>query len=248
MMKHVGARGRTILSTASQVISIGVALFLNSLDSPIGSPLAGGILVGTLLLISAEKYVTVYNPTIKLREQQLSTFFRDYLSLIENDIEAHADGEVSVRANVMQPTPKSSGLLSEPEYEITYYKERDQYDPEEFEFEFGPGEGCVGHVHESEDQEFALSPDLVSGWEDGWSTTKQQDRVTEELETVVGTPIFDPDSEAEKLKGALMIDSEQSIKELVGVPEGQDISEVSFEETDIAQRAATHASSIGIVL
>lgn len=190
----------------------------------------------------------MYAPAVKLREQQLSTFLREYLSLVEDDIEAHADGEVSVRANVMRPTSESSGILSDPKYEIKYYNQKDQYDPEEFDLGFVPGQGCVGHVHESKDQKFALSADLISGWEDGWSTTRRQDRVTEDLETVVGTPIFDPDSDAENLKGTLMIDSEQSIRELVGVADGQDISEVSFEETEIAQRATTHASAIGILL
>lgn len=245
---RVGARGKTIISTVSQAMSIVVALFLNSLNNPVGSPVAVVIVIVTLSIIAVEKYVTIYSSAIKLREQQLSTFFREYLSLVENDIEAHADGEVSVRANVMRSTSDGFGILSDPEYGITYYKQEDQYDPEEFDLDFSPGQGCVGHVHESKDQEFALSGDLVSGWEDGWKTTKRQDRVTEDLETIIGTPIFGPDSEAEELKGALMIDSEKSIRELLDVPEDRNISEVSFEETNIAQRAATHASTIGILL
>lgn len=248
MMEHIGAWGRTILSTVSQALSVAVALLLSSVSNSIGTPLAVTILLIVLIISFVEKYSIIYSPTVRLREQQLSTFLREYLSLVEDDIEAHADGEVSVRANVMQPTPESSGIYSEPKYAIAYYSEKDQYDPEEFDLEFDLSQGCVGHVYESKDQEFALSGDLVSGWEDGWSTTKRQDRVTENLETIVGTPIFDPDSEAEKVSGALMIDSEQSIRELLGVPEDRDISEVSLEETEIAQRATTHASAIGILL
>jgi hypothetical protein len=248
MMEHVGAWGRTALSTISQALSVAVALLLSSVNNSIGLPLMIVILTITLCISFIEKYFTIYSPTVKLREQQLSTFLREYLSLVEDDIEAHANGEVSVRANVMQPTPESSGICSEPKYAIAYYSEENQYDPEEFDLGFDRGRGCVGHVYNSKDQKFALSGELVSSWEDGWSTTKRQDRVTEHLDTVVGTPIFDPDSDAEKVSGALMIDSEQSIRELLGVSEDRDISEVSFEETEIAQRATTHASAIGILL
>jgi hypothetical protein len=239
---------RAVSSGVGRLIPVAVALWLALWNGNIGMVTASVVGAVSVVVTVPVEYVLTYSPVVSYRDRQLSTFFRRYLELVERDIEEIADGDVEVRANVMRPS--SDGFFDDQSYSIAFYADEEAYDDEEFNLEFEPGQACVGHVHESGDQEFAISTPHARGWDDGWNTTSRQDRVTSDLNTVIGTPIFEQSREADRDTPAavLIIDSEDEISEIVSVGEDESITDIEFENTRVADRAASHASDIGILL
>lgn len=238
---------RFLASGLSTYLSILFALVLAVHTSTISY--AVGILLGLLLLVATgvAEYVLTYGPLLQYRDRQLSTFFGDYLRLVEEDMEAIAASDVSVRANVMRPS--RSGFRDDPTLSIAYYHEEAEYDPEEFQLEFEVGQGCVGRAYETGDQKFAISPEHVRSWDDAWSTTKRQNRVTAELNTIIGTPIYRPDSDGRGEPVAILIvDSEDHIDEFVRLDENQELAGVDPKDTIVGERALEHARNAGILL
>lgn len=92
----------------------------------------------------------------------------------------------------------------------------------------------------------------VEAWDDGWETTKRQDRVTAHLNTVIATPIFHAqqnESEGDEDPVAVLIlDSSAGLDEILGVEAREKLQQVDFKETKIASRAVEHARNIGIIL
>lgn len=246
-----GIKNRTERFTASVLttyLGILVALVLAVHTSTITLLSAASLGVVLLFVTGIAEYVLTYSPLLRYRDRRLSTFFEDYLGLIENDIETMAPGDVDARANVMRPS--SDGFRDDPTLSIAYYNDRSDYDPGEFELEFEIGQGCVGQAYETGDQTFAISPNHVRSWDDSWETTERQDRVTEHLNTIIGTPVYRPeDEEREDDPVAVLIsDSEQHIDRFIHLGPNQEVADVDFEDTEIGERAVDHARNMGILL
>lgn len=237
---------RATLSGIGRLIPVAVAVALALWNKNIGTEFAGGIGVISIIVVSGVEYVLTYSPAVSYRDRQLSTFFSRYLELVEDDIEYAADGDVEVRANIMRLS--SDGLIDDQKYRIAFYANEQEYDGEEFQLEFDIGQGCVGRVHQSGDQEFAISPRHEHGWEDGWGTSDRQDRVTEDLDTIIGTPVFNPDTERETPAAVLIIDSEHPMEDFVSLGDSETLADVEFKDTEFAERATDHASDVGILL
>lgn len=245
-----GMKGRTKRFTASVLttfVGIFAALVLAVRTSTVTVPFAVGVGMALLLATGVAEHVLTYSPLLQYRDRQLSTFFEDYLRLIENDVETIASGDIDVRANVMRPS--SDGFRDDPTLNIAYYNDESDYDSEEFRLEFGIGQGCVGQAYETGNQTFAISPDHVRSWDDAWNTTPRQDRVTEQLNTIIGTPIYRPDDEQQEDPVAVLIlDSEQHLDEFIALDSDQELADVDFKETEIGRRAIEHARNVGILL
>lgn len=237
---------RAILSGIGRLIPVAVAVALALWNENIGIVFAVGVGVGSIIVVAGVEYVLTYSPAVSYRDRQLSTFFSRYLELVEDDIECVADGDVEVRANIMRRS--SEGFRDDQTYKIAFYADEQEYDNEEFQLEFDTGQGCVGQVHESGDQEFAISPPHEHAWEDGWGTSDRQDRVTDDLNTIIGTPVFDPDTEREIPAAVLMIDSEYPMEEFVPLGDDETLADIEFKDTAVAERATDHASDVGILL
>lgn len=81
---------RFLASVVTTYISVVVAIILAYRNDVISLPVALGIGVGGLLVAAgAERFLT-YGPLLTYRDQQLSSFFNDYLGMIEDDIENRA--------------------------------------------------------------------------------------------------------------------------------------------------------------
>ncbi|MEZ3116800.1 hypothetical protein RYH80_12855 [Halobaculum sp. MBLA0147] len=237
---------RAVSSVIARLIPVGIAIGLALWNNNIGITIAVVFAVVSLVVAIPVEYVLTYSPAVSYRDKQLSTFFSRYLKLVEADIESVAHGDVDVRANIMRLS--SDGLRDSPSYKVAFYAREADYADEEFELEFDIGQGCVGKVHEARDQKFAISPHHHEAWGEGWSTSDRHDRVTEDLNTIIGTPVFDPEKSGKEPIAVLIIDSEDPIEDFVSLGEDQTLEDVSFKGTDVADRATDHASDVGILL
>lgn len=249
---------RFIASVVTTYIGVIVAIILAYRNDAISLRMAFGIgVVGLLVAAGAERFLT-YGPLLTYRDQQLSSFFNDYLGMIEEDIEDRAPSDVEVRTNIMRPS--GGGLFSQPTYSIAYFHDESDYDPHEFDLEFAIGEGCVGNVHANRAQQIAISNEYVENWDDSWNTTRIQDEVAGHLETIIGTPIYRPGT-VERLANSssnewpepiavLIIDSENKIEEFIDMGKHgvNDIEDLDFKDTGVATRAVEHARNAGILL
>lgn len=211
--------------------------------------LATSVLFALVSIASIEvaQFVLTYQPVVRYRNRQLSTFFTDHLRMIENDIEATAAGDVAVRANVMRPT--TDGWFDDPTFGISFAHSDGQYRDEEFVLEFELGQGCVGNVYEENEQKFSLSPSHVEAWDEGWTTTERHDRVTRHLNTIIGTPVYQPtDTEQENPVAVLIIDSECHFDDFVTLRHDETLADIEFKDTAVAQQSIEHARNIGILL
>jgi len=234
---------------SSLIPLLGIAATLIVAAATTQFPLWGaavGIVLSIPLVGVAEYYIT-YKPLLSYKDRQLSTFFSDFLRMIERDVEWAAHGDVNVRANIMRPA--SSGWSDDPTFTVTFYTEESEYRGDELELEFEIGQGCVGNAYQDNDQKVAISADHVDTWSPGWNTTSTQDRATEHLNTIIGTPIYRPtDEEKDSPVAILIVDSEDHFREFVDLNEGQDLSDIEFKQTEVAKISATHASNCGILL
>lgn len=251
MAYRVGVQGkRYFASVILSFVGIAAALFLAVTTSKISIRTAAGAGLLFLLIILVAHYILTYGPLLSYSDRKLSTFFSDYLRMVEREMEDVAEGDVSFRANVMRPM--GEGILSDPVLKIAYYTDESEYDDEEFELEFEEGQGAVGAAYESGDQMFCISPEHVRTWDDSWETTVRQDRVTEHLNTIIATPIFRPsedgDEDDRKPKAVLILDSEEDLSEILGLGSHQELQDVRFKETELSDEALDYARNMGILL
>lgn len=244
----VGQQTRRFLaSIIATYISVLIAIYF-AVSSGTVSGRSGLLLalIGLLAAGGAERILT-YGPLIQYRENQLSTFFGDYLRLVENDIEDLAANDVEVRANIMRPS--KDRFFDDPTYEISFWHDRNDYACGEFGLEFEIGEGCVGKTHDREEQTFAISPDHVRSWGDAWETTSIHDQVAGHLNTIIGTPIYRPNDEERTTPVAvLIIDSQNDFSEFVDLGPGETLEDIDFKETEVSERSTEHARNTGILL
>lgn len=240
-------RKRYVASVLRSWVGVLVAVLLAYVTSKVSASLAVGLAVVSLLLVAVGEFFLTYQPLLKYKEKQLTTFFTNHLRMIENDIESIAAGDVTVRANIMRPT--SDGWFGDPSLKIAYTHTEDEYTPEELKLEFEPGQGCVGNVYAEKEQKVSVSPDYVEAWDSGWNTTDRHDRVTSHLNTIIGTPIYRPtDTDQTDPIAVLIIDSKRHFDDFVGLENGTSLSEIEFKEAAVASRAVEHARDLGILL
>ena len=206
--------------------------------------LGGAIIIILIVLLS--KYVLTYRPVLKQKDKYLSTFFKDHLRMIEEDIEQHAAGDPSVRANIMRSS--TTRPWSEEEFNIAYYHSENDYVDGELKLKFSENQGVVGHTYASGTESIAVSRSQISGWPDGWSTTGTQDAVTNHLETIIGIPVYRPSDDNEEADpvAVLIIDSEDPFDSIIQ-RNGRSIDE-ALKHSEIGDKLRTHASNIGILL
>lgn len=240
-------RNRFTASVLISWVGVLVAITLAYLTSKISAGLGVVFAVASVLLIAVGEFFLTYQPLLKYKEKQLTTFLTNHLRMIEDDIESVAGEDVTVRANIMRPT--SDGWFDEPSFKISYTHTEDEYEPEELEFEFEAGQGCVGNVYEEAEQKVAISPDHVEAWDAGWNTTERHDRVTAHLNTIIGTPIYRPDDiDRSDPIAVLIIDSKQHFDAFVDSDTRLSLAEIEFKETAVAKQAVEHARDLGILL
>lgn len=231
----------TYLGVAS---TITVAMLTSSrVNYQIGALL---LVVALLPVLCAEYYIS-YRPSVKTRDKQLSTFFEDYLETVEHDVEQLADDGTTVRANIMRPTssiPIGSRALS-----IAFTHDEDQYRDGELDLEFDSGQGCVGKTFSTGQQNIAIWTD-VEGWSDGYGTTDVQNRVTSHLSVVVGTPVYRPGDDAveDDPVAVLIVDSEDSVEDLFGLDESQELENVDLKQSELATLLTNYSRNVGILL
>lgn len=238
---------RFFASVLTTYLGILVALYLAVISNSLSNQFA--VVVGLVALVAAviAEYRLTYGPLIQYRERQLSTFFDDFLGLVEQDIEYKANGDVEVRANIMRPT--SDGFFDSPTYSIAYWHDDNDYSSAEFDLEFEIGQGCVGQSHENGQQMFAISPEHRDSWDESWNTTNVQEEIAGHLNTIIGTPVYRPsDEEQEEPVAVLIIDSEQDFERFVNLDPGETLADIEFKETPVAKRAVDHARNVGILL
>lgn len=203
--------------------------------------------LASIVCIGLAQFILTYQPVVRYRTRQLSTFFTDYLRMVEDDIEATAPEDVTVRANVMRPS--TDGLLDDPTFSISFTHSDTQYHDEELDLEFEVGQGCVGNVYEENEQKVSLSPSHVEAWSGGWNTTERQDRVTSHLNTIIGTPIYrSNDTEQQSPVAVLIIDSEYHFDDFVNLRRDETLADVGLKETAVTQKSVEHAQNMGILL
>lgn len=238
---------RFIASTATTYLAILVAIFIAYITTTLDLIPTVVLAVIALIVAGVAEYFLTYGPLIKYHDKQLSTFFEDYLQLIEQDIEEVANGDVEVRANIMRPT--SDGFLDDPTYSIAYWNDSSDYSGAEFELEFDIGQGCVGKTHEDQQQTFCISPSYMKSWDGSWETTNVQEEVAGHLNTIIGTPIYRPsDDKQTKPVAVLIIDSENEFGEFVNLDPDETLDNIEFKQTRVAERAVDHARNAGILL
>ncbi|WP_135824936.1 hypothetical protein [Halorussus ruber] len=238
---------RFVASVLISWVGVLVAIGLAYLTSKISAGLAVVFGVVSIFLIALGEFFLTYQPLLRYKERQLTTFFTNHLRMIENDIESVAAGDVTLRANIMRPT--SDGWFEDPSFKIAYTHTEDEYEDEELTLEFESGQGCVGNVYREAEQKVAISPDHVEAWDSGWNTTEQHDRVTSHLNTIIGTPIYRPtDTDQSEPIAVLIVDSEQHFEDFVNLDEETSLSKIEFKETAVAERAVEHARDLGILL
>lgn len=238
---------RYLASVLVSEVGVLVAIALAFTTSKITFETSVLFALASIVGIGIAQFVLTYQPTVRYRDRQLSTFFTDYLRMVEDDIETTAPGDVTVRANVMRPT--TDGLLDGPTFSISFTRSDEQYHDEELDLEFEAGQGCVGNVYEENEQKVALSPTHAEAWGGGWNTTERQDKVTGHLNTVIGTPVYRPsDAEQRNPVAVLIIDSESRFDNLVNLSHDETLADIGFKETTVAQQSVEHARNIGILL
>lgn len=238
---------RYLASVFVSEIGILVAILLAFTTSKI--TLSASVLLALVSFVSigVAQFILTYQPIVRYRNRQLSTFFTDHLRMIENDIEATVAGDVVVRANIMRPT--TNGWFDDPTFSISFTHRDDQYYDEELDLKFDLGQGCVGNVYGENEQKFSLSPDHVEAWDEGWNTTERHDRVTRHLNTIIGTPVYRPaDTEQEDPVAVLIIDSEYHFDDFVNLGRDETLADIEFKDTAVARQSVEHARNIGILL
>lgn len=133
---------------------------------------AAGLATVSLGVVLGTQYYLTYRPPVQKRDQQLSTFFDDYLGKAGEEIESVAGDDIEVRCNVMRPT--AGGVVGDDRLEISFTADRDEYRPDELELEFKPGQGCAGAVYRQGKQQIAVR-ERRGEWPDGFETTPRQD-------------------------------------------------------------------------
>ena len=240
-------RNRYVASVLISWVGVLVAVVLAYLTSKISLELGLGLAGASILLIALGEFFLTYQPLLRYKEKQLTTFFTNHLRMVENDIESVAAGDVTVRANIMRPT--SDSWFDDPSFKIAYTHTEDEYEVEELELEFKSGQGCVGNVYEEKEQKVSISPGHVEAWDSGWNTTERHDRVTSHLNTIIGTPIYRPtDTNQSDPIAVLIVDSEQHFDNFVNLDGEKSLTEIRFKETNVADRAVEHARDLGILL
>lgn len=239
--------GKMLASLIPEVAGFAIA----GLFAYIGIGIQLKIVVGTVLLaiifaLIAEYYLT-FKPIIAFRGKQISTFMREYLSMVENDLSSSLPSDVSARANVM--LEKSGGIFGSDYLSIDYVSDEGLYDDEEIDLPWDIGQGCCGGVIHQNQQLVAVSPGYTDTWDAAWGTTDRQNRVTGHLNTIIGTPIYRPSDEEKRHPiGVFVIDSEESVAEVFDVDPDTDIAEIDFRDTELANEAIRHAKNIGVLL
>lgn len=248
MVRHVEPQTkRFFASVLTTYLSILFALYIAVVTADLSNQFALVLGVAALVVAVVAEYYLTYGPLMQYRERQLSTFFDDFLGLVEQDVERQADGDVEVRANIMRPT--SDGLFDDPTYSIAYWHDDRDYTAAEFDLEFEIGQGCVGQTHEKGQQMFAISPDHADSWDESWNTTNVQDEVAGHLDTIIGTPIYRPsDTEQNDPVAVLIVDSEQDFEEFVALDADETLADITFKQTAVAERAIDHARNVGVLL
>lgn len=216
------------------------------------------VLTVAILAATVAEYYVTYKPIIDFRERELSTFFKRYLSLVENQFESMIADDADIRANIM--LRKSKGAISVRGKEfvrtfgddfirVEYVADEDDYDQEELDLEFEIGQGCCGRVLDENDQFISVSPAHTHAWDSSWGTTEQQDRVTHHLNIIIGTPIYRPsDENKDRPIGVFIVDSENDLRELFKLDTNVELADVNFKQTDLAREAIRHARNVGILL
>jgi hypothetical protein len=145
--------------------------------------------------------------------------------------------------------PTGGGIRKDPTFSIAYYNNPDTYKKGEMELDFDLNQGVVGSTYQTGTESIAISKNQISGWEDGWNTSETQDKVTNHLNTIVGTPIYKPSQNEEDSKPAavLIIDSEDSLDSFIDNTTGQSLDE-AFKDSELSDELWTHATNIGIIL
>lgn len=93
-------------------------------------------------------------------------------------------------------------------------------------------QGCAGQVWGSGEQMAADLPPNSSAVGPSWNLTREQEKVTSELRSILSTPIFDPEN-SQKVLGVFNIDSKLCL------------SEAGLLDKSIPDKAADYASMFG---
>lgn len=208
---------------------------------------AAGLATVSLGVVLGTQYYLTYRPPVQKRDQQLSTFFDDYLGKAGEEIESVAGDDIEVRCNVMRPT--AGGVVGDDRLEISFTADRDEYRPDELELEFKPGQGCAGAVYRQGKQQIAVR-ERRGEWPDGFETTPRQDNATDHLQVIIGTPVYRPnDDPAEANPAAVfVIDSESEVTDVLDIPEERATSEIEIKNTRVCNLATEYSEKVGILL
>jgi len=213
-----------------------------------------GILLSTLVIVILANVLLTLQPLLRYKDTQLSNFLTEYLEMVEDEVQRMTDEEVNVRANVMRVQPSllytlTRGKAGKRTIELSYVGDRDDYDEEEFELSFDVGQGCCGRVIQDNKAKVAESTPEESQWGVGWGTNRRQDRVTSDLCTIIGVPIYKPeDNDQSNPVGVLVVDSKDEPKDMFNEPAGTRWGTYDFGDTGIVKRTAEHAKNIGILI
>lgn len=202
------------------------------------------LLTGSLVVALVGKYFTVHLPLVSFRDRELTTLLDHYLGLMVIDYKEKYPGNYHLRANVMIPDDDlnvrfrgpDKGLNSEQFLQIGY--DSGGYAEMELRRRWGLGQGCVGKAYENNEQRVAARRTNETTWGTEWEMNPEQVKATEEVNSVLCTPIYKPGDETKDEPVAILsLDSPDTV------------SEAGFEEDEIQDMVAReYANRIGILL
>ena len=202
----------------------------------------GGGLIGSgiaFLIVSAgvffAYYIKAYVPATDRKERQLTTFFEQYLDLLVEDFKHEHPGQYNLRMNIMRP--KGSWWRRVDDHLSIDYCVRG-YTSIEQELQFTFGQACCGvAMAENEAKWVDKNRDPGRGWAESWQMNNKQEEATEDVQTILSTPIYRPEDENQERPIAILnIDSEEPS------------SATGFDQEEVQDTAARYARGIGILL
>lgn len=222
------------------LLPVTVAIYVSDLTLRITAYL----LFGSLAVAVLGKYFTVHLPLVSFRDRELTTLLDHYLELIIIDYKRNYPGNYRLRANVMIPDSDlnirvkgpDKGLNREPFLQIGY--DSGGYAEMELRRRWRLGQGCVGKAYENNEQRVAARRTDETTWGTEWEINPEQVKATEDVNSVLCTPIYKPGDEAKDNPVAILsLDSPDTV------------SKAGFEEDEIQDMVAReYATKIGILL
>jgi hypothetical protein len=222
------------------LVPVTAAVYVSSLSLRASS----SVLLGSLIAAIAGKYVTVHLPLVSFRDRELTTLLDHYLELMVIDYKRKYPGNYRLRANIMIPDSdlnirfKGPGRGPNREQFLQIGYDSGGYAEMELRRRWRLGQGCVGKSYKNNEQRVAARRTNETTWGTEWEMNPEQVKATEEVNSVLCTPIYKPGDETKDEPIAILsLDSSDTV------------SEAGFKEEEIQDMVAReYANRIGILL